>query len=229
MFSAEQDLTNAFLKLAKTFLCQLEDRPVRHYFLVEEFDSQHGIADLVLGTFKKSPGGRKDFSRKSINRNWLRPLINFEKNSILDMAEFMDIYGISKKTAGVVLQEYSAAGFLQPMQGKQYKVLKNYQPITETIISIEAKLRNWKKALQQACRYKRFSNQSYVLLDDHYVKPALRQIDLFKEVNVGLLSMTDAGYNLHFKPQKIEVKNTHSYLRLNETAFDHFKLKWASA
>jgi hypothetical protein len=46
------------------------------------------------------------------------------------------------------------------------------------------KLKNWKRALHQAHRYQWFANQSYVLLPESNIQPALKKIELFKNFNV---------------------------------------------
>jgi hypothetical protein len=45
-------------------------------------------------------------------------------------------------------------------------------------------LKNWKRALYQAHRYKWFANEAYVLLPESNIKPALNQIELFEQYNV---------------------------------------------
>jgi hypothetical protein len=105
----------------------------------------------------------------------------------------------------------------------QYRVVREYQLFIDNIVSIEAKLKNWKRALYQAIRYKQFSNESYVLLDKKNVRPAVKNLFLFKEKNVGLLSMDYDGYTLHYKPHVEDVKKSHSFFRLNEAVFESLK------
>lgn len=70
-------------------------------------------------------------------------------------------------------------------------------------IAFEMKLRNWKRALKQAYRYKSFSEYSYVLMDNECIDPALKQIDLFKKSNIGLLGIDNKGtIYRYFIPQK---------------------------
>ncbi len=55
-----------------------------------------------------------------------------------------------------------------------------------SLISIEGKLQNWKKALEQAARNRLFSSYSYVVIDAKKARPAVKQIDRFKQSGVGL-------------------------------------------
>src|SRR5699024_4364390 len=71
--------------------------------------------------------------------------------------------------------------------------------------AIEAKLRNWKRALQQAYRYRWFAEYAYVVLDHHYSGPAITQLNLFKKHNVGLASIDSKGNIIkHYHPKRKE-------------------------
>lgn len=68
-------------------------------------------------------------------------------------------------------------------------------------MAIEFKLRNWKRALTQAYRYKSFSNYSIVILDEHYIRPALLNLDMFIKANIGLCGLSDVGqFKVYQKP-----------------------------
>jgi len=223
MFSFERDLVQAFKNVAEDFLQFSFGRSISQYFLVEEFDSHCGIADLVMGTYL--PFEDNALSRRTINWNWVRPIL--DEGQDIEINEFISTYGISRTTAFVRLKEYAEAGFLEERCKGRYRVLRKYRPVTETIVSIEAKLRNWQRALHQAIRYKRFSNKSYVLLDEEYVKPALKSIHLFQEKNIGLMSMDHNSYTIHYKPKANGTSETHAFLRLNEAVVDYFNKQLA--
>lgn len=59
--------------------------------------------------------------------------------------------------------------------------------------AIEAKLKDWKRALKQAYRYRWFAEYSFVVLDDHYASPAIKNIDQFKKYNIGLATLNKEG------------------------------------
>jgi DNA-binding HxlR family transcriptional regulator len=227
MFSEEKDLVQAFKNVATDFLKYSLGKPTSPFFLVEEFDSHCGIADLVMGTYLLLE--RQELSRKTISWNWVRPIFNLNEDQEIEMDGFMQTYSISKTTARARLKEYSEAGFLKKVSRGQYRVVREYKLVTDTIISIEAKLKNWHRALHQAIRYKRFSNKSYVLLDRKHVRPALKNIHTFQERNIGLLSMDNEGYAIHHSPKGKDAPQTHSFFRLNEAAFDCFKEQGAYA
>lgn len=77
--------------------------------------------------------------------------------------------------------------------------------VADKIISVEYKLSNWKRALQQAFKYLSFSNESYVILDEPFVKRAQKNIDMFHRSNIGLGYVDNDGKIIFcHKPQTQE-------------------------
>lgn len=218
MFATEDQLINSFLRKSDTFLKSLLGRKISSYFVLNEFNSQFGIADIVLGTFR--PQSSKERTGKSLNLNWLMPLASFKSGQKIELSEFQERYSLSRRSASSRIKAYEDAGYLHKVNDCTYEVAKEYQPITEFVVSIEAKLRDWKRASQQAQRYKRFSDFSFVLLDDSYSEPALKHLSKFKESNIGLITASKNKFKVHYVPMKNEMKYNEYYLRVNEAAFE---------
>lgn len=68
------------------------------------------------------------------------------------------------------------------------------------IISIEFKLKNWKRAIKQAYRYKTFSYRTYVFMDEKYINSANNNIDFFKKYNIGLCGVGKKNIQLYYEP-----------------------------
>lgn len=67
--------------------------------------------------------------------------------------------------------------------------------------AMEMKLRNWRRALIQAFRYRAFANCAFVVLDAANARPALQNIDLFRRSSVGLITVDVAGdVEIHYAP-----------------------------
>ena len=82
-----------------------------------------------------------------------------------------------------------------------FVLIDNLKNHINYIISIELKLRNWKRALNQAFRYRAFSNESYVILDEHYIELGLKNIEYFKKFNIGLGSINlNSEIKIFYKP-----------------------------
>lgn len=72
-----------------------------------------------------------------------------------------------------------------------------------SIVSFELKLKDWKRAATQAFRYKSFSNIAYVVLPKKNIRSALRNIEIFKQYNIGLAKFDkDNNFEILFKPQE---------------------------
>lgn len=82
-----------------------------------------------------------------------------------------------------------------------YVIFEKTEKNLKYIIGIELKLKDWKQGIIQAFRYKNFSNDVYVILDNNFINPAIKKIEEFKKYNVGLASF-DKEYNfkIHYVP-----------------------------
>lgn len=67
------------------------------------------------------------------------------------------------------------------------------------VIAIEAKLKKWKHALQQAYRNQCFADLSYVLLPSSEVNKALKFNGEFDKRGVGLCSVTEDGIDIVYQ------------------------------
>jgi len=153
----------------------------------------------------KAPNSRKNFgsvsSRKRGESNFLRA---FER------AYFAQVGG------GIVANE-----FAQPQLGvadlvwidwsqgdhdeeftavSLEKILKR-----RTLISFEAKLKNWQQALQQAYRYRYFSDKAIVVMPFENANPALKHIEVFDELKVGLWTFEKSSNRIrkHYTPTRV--------------------------
>ena len=221
MFEREDDLVNAFSEKTEKFLSLLTKRQTGKRFLIHEFDSKFGIADLILGTTNKSFANQ--IKRPAININWVYPLDSLEKIGHFSEKDFRDKFSLTAQSAKKRLKEYETAGFLFHNQDDTYFVSQPYQSVTDLVVSIEAKLKDWKRALIQASRYKRFSDYSFVLLDEHFSRPAIENIERFKDTNIGLIVMSDRKFKILFKPIRNERKMREYSLRLDEFIFSQLK------
>ncbi len=222
MFPTENDLVSAFKNKSKTFLQTVCNKTVSRHFIIPEFDSYTGVADLILGTYR--PYLSKKSNREIINLNWLFPLINFKKGHIFNLQEFAEKYSLPQNSARLKLNEYIDAGFLSKHKNSSFKVIKKYDLICDEVIAIEAKLKNWKKALSQAIRYKKISDYSFVLLDETYASPAISNIELFNQHNIGLITMQDSKFKIHASPKKKNIKKEEYFIRVNEAAYGYFSM-----
>ena len=220
-FSSENILIETFLTKPKAFYRQATGKNLDRYYVLREFDSGYGIADIVIGTF--TPYLSVRHLRKTIDANWVGTLVDAQKQSPFTVAEFSERYGVSLSTTREKLNQFVAAGFLQKNKQRQYSSAKKYKIAVGTSVAVEAKLKHWKQALNQARRYQRFAQYSYVLLDKQYSAPAEANLEIFKQHNVGLISMNGYKATIHYSPVKRVVPQSGHFYRLNEAVYDYFR------
>lgn len=76
---------------------------------------------------------------------------------------------------------------------------------SKKIITIEMKLKNWKRALIQAYKYKSFSDVSYVCVDEKNIDTILKHLEEFKKYNIGLISIShEKKINIYNMPNQEE-------------------------
>lgn len=90
--------------------------------------------------------------------------------------------------------------------------------IIDRSVAIEAKVRDWRKGLKQAMRYKSFADKSYLAVYESHVSKPLEYLDIFRAMNIGLISVSDCGVNVHYEPldNKIDYRKS---LLASERAF----------
>ena len=221
MFKKEDDLVNAFSKKASKLLRQLYEGKSLGRFLIHEFDSQFGIADLVFGVTTEA--AKQQVKRRPLNINWVFPLTTLIENETFSSKDFEARFALSQISARKRLMEYETAGFLSRNQNGIYIVSHSYRPVTDMVISIEAKLKDWRRALLQASRYRRFSDYTFVLLDRQFGKPATEHIQQFHTNNVGLILMDKDKFEIVYKPTLNRKKMMEYSLRLNEAIIGHLR------
>lgn len=193
------------------FKCELDLVRAFHAFLkcgglpsqthvVLEFESGHGIADIVIF------GARELFEKRAVEFAKIPPryAVIFGRELLPKKflaQQFSDLTGAGVGASVRVLNMLVKQSMLTRLKNGTYEGLGGVSSPIDTVVSIEAKLRDWRRALRQAYRYREFSNQSWVLMDAYRVTPALAQIQQFVRSGVGLASINTSGeLFIHHEP-----------------------------
>lgn len=184
---------NSELDLVKTFYTFLKcgGLPSQAH-VVLEFESGHGIADIVIF------GACELFEKRAVEFAKIPPryAVIFGRELLPKKflaQQFAELTGASIGASVRVLNMLVKQGLLTRLKNGMYEGLDSVSSPIDTVVSIEAKLRDWRRALRQAYRYREFSNQSWVLMDAYRVSPALAQIQQFIRSGVGLASINTSG------------------------------------
>lgn len=213
MFENEQLLVEEIVNVLEFGSWKLPKRTNQDNMKVlREVNLGYGIADLVVALY-----GDVDESRKAfLNSTQIRILRIIEKNPGIIANKIIDKTKASSKTVKYGLDLLASENLIQ-INTDGIRPNGTYVSTLKNAIAIEAKLKDWKRALKQAYRYKWFSDCSYVCLPSTNIKPATVNIESFKKLQVGLISVSkDSGFNVIYNPRPTKPICAEMNLLLNE-------------
>jgi hypothetical protein len=183
-FATEHELVRCFESVA------VERLP--KFSRMVEVDSKNGIADVVF--FELNSNRKQDLALGYVDPRWAYALRAIQYRKFFTTEQFATWACVSTKTAAQVLWAYVAAGYCEHCPSSN-RWIKRKQPrlLAKKIFAVEAKLRDWRRALEQARRYREYAHQSWVLLDKNHIRPALKNTDAFERANVGLAMISVDG------------------------------------
>lgn len=74
---------------------------------------------------------------------------------------------------------------------------------TGYVTTFEIKIRDWRKAIKQSIRYRYYSNRVIVVLPKENINPAIKHLEMFKQLEIGLWSFDKQSSELfkYFTPR----------------------------
>lgn len=159
--------------------------------IFQEVSLGFGIADMVVSVVKESVP-YDSMAINEMNALEIHIYTLLESEGSLTFSEMRDITRIEKYQLRKSISLLVDKGFIE--EGQQgYGVCKRFDLVFKYNYAIEAKLKNWRRALYQAYRYRWFAEYAYVVMDQHHCKPAIAHKELFKKYNVGLAAIDLSG------------------------------------
>lgn len=194
-FRSEEQLVNAIVACVK-------HANRRDYRVELEVDAGVGIADLVLA--KRAARTTEALQALAGITPRLAVLLSPEVcRNITSKETLAASLGTTESGTARVLTLLSSLGLVK-RQADSLLVSPITKPPFERVIAVEAKLSEWQRVLVQAYRNLQFANESWVVLDHKYVRPALSQIARFKAAGVGLASMERGrGLYVHLEAENV--------------------------
>ena len=172
---------------------------------------------------------------KDYQNNYHHPVNNFNhanfwgKNSEHEFGNhFVRWFGSLSDKKIVAIRELPipGSGIADFVVVKKHNCTKTDKPRT-IVQAFEFKIKDWRKGLMQAHRYKYFSNSSILVVPSHTIKPAQKSIDLFKQLGVGLWAFNaSAGIvtkTFTPRPKKVLDARRAAYV-LNKAYGDHLHI-----
>lgn len=131
----------------------------------------------------------------------LKLIPDTEQYSHIDVKTIAQNVGLSPSyLMSKILNTLRRNNYIVIQDGKCAKI-NGVHPYSKTLVSVEAKVKDWKHAGEQALRHQKFVNQAYVALPSQHIRPALNNLDAFKNANLGLLEVNTQDQIIqHFIP-----------------------------
>lgn len=202
-FESEELLIETFLKTG------IKNSFKKNFKVVREFEIGSGRADIVLVQIDD----QSCFLNNEIVLNPTDILISgilFHKKPI-SIRTLITRTGLNKNKLLASLKNLQDKNLIEEIGTECYIRNKNLTPYYKYLIAIEGKLSRWEEALTQAYRNRLFSNESYVLLDNKYIYNAYKNLDAFKQSNVGLMSIDESSQDIKiiYRPKKGKPLSNH--------------------
>jgi len=193
-FNTERELVELF----KRSFTNMAD-PNKNSKILEEVSLGFGIADLVISEYKDCVSCFEREQLTPIDINVYQIIKNKKR---ISFEAIINTTRSNKQSISKSLEKLIKGCFVKK-EDSYYEFTNKYELSFKKSIAFEAKLRNWKKALTQAYRYKWFADYSYVVLDHDHSKSAIENIQIFKDANIGLITIsTDGSLEYYHSPQK---------------------------
>ncbi|QKK09394.1 MAG: hypothetical protein HND58_15330 [Planctomycetota bacterium] len=176
--------------------------PGRRTFLMDEVEGIHGRVDRMMVSLPSSLRPTKTRSQLLQQETCCRIIVALRARQPKVLAQLAVDTGRSRETIRFWLSRMTDADLVRVTSTGSYILgPKSDLPDCE-IWCFEGKLRDWKRALYQATRYRAFAHRSFVVMPDDLIQPAERQVDRFRLARVGLMSLdADGRFRMITKPR----------------------------
>jgi len=220
MFKTENCLVATSIPQCRTLASRA--KPIEDGVLVlQEVNMGFGIADIVVVQLDlKSDKREKESQFLSRVDVTLYKLI--EKEIQISPSLMEERTRLSKRAVKSSLDKLCCLEFISFNDNGEAFVLNKYETSISQSIAIEVKLKDWRRALNQAYRYKWFATESYVLLDEAKSGPAKKNICEFVKIGVGLLTVDLSGsMEIVYDPGISSPIDNRMAMLLNEKVLEH--------
>lgn len=192
MFDTEDDLMAAFdSALAHSELWL--SAPGRCTFTMEEVEGIHGRVDRMMVSLPSGVRPAKARSNLLQQETCCRIIVALKAKQPKSVDRLALEIGRSRATVRDWLAQMEREELVRAVSAAGYVLgPKSDLPDCE-IWCFEGKLKDWKRALYQATRYRAFANRSFVVMPEQFIRSAEAQVDRFRSARIGLLALDDSG------------------------------------
>lgn len=191
------------------------------YTRLDEFEYANGRCDLVYAKESEAYLERRveelGISTSMLSADQLMTFLHLKGRGEIKKEYLMEIGALDEDRKRKALDFLIGNNFIIESKDNKVRTAPNLRRHVLESISIELKLKNWKKALEQAVRSKSYSEYQYVALPESSILPAQENIDAFISSNIGLVEIfDDSDFHIHHKPTEEDPYSPVHQWRLNE-------------
>ncbi len=179
-------------------LAAYAERLARGATVMFEVPTTAGVPDVILLVIDEEACKERAVSTPLVEQVDLRIMIGasaargslercWSERELADLALISEAH--LKRT---VLPRLSDGGHLAPVGGG-WRLVRRYRSLARRVVTIEAKLRDWRGAVGQAARHAAVADRAWVALDSATITPARSHESWFTTYGVGLLSVSSEG------------------------------------
>jgi hypothetical protein len=181
----------------------------KEWRVLREVDAKVGVADIVAVPILSDQSLAAAKALRTIPIR-LAPLTTPPVSDQVDSVQkLMELTGMTRDSAIRAARMLEKAG-LATRNGDYLEIHPIPCPPFQHVIAIEAKLRDWRRALVQAYRNLQFATQSWVVLDHHWTVND-NTLQAFARANVGLASYSvDGQLYIHVSANSVTPRNLQS-------------------
>lgn len=207
----------SFLKefLASSFFADINKNHKYKASIIQEPYTGFGYADLVCIIWDQSIRNKWSDKRNQLDITDIKILHHLYNVKIFkEKSEITKELGFSLRNANKSVGKLLEAELVTMNKQNKIKIkLTKEIFFIKEIISIEAKLHNWKRALEQSVNNTYFSSQSYTLFPDKIITKRL--LEEYINTDVGIISF-EKSYRVIIKPKRRTIPSSMSSWFFNE-------------
>lgn len=161
----------------------------------QEFSAGTGTADVVMFSIDDKILSKRLKRQKAALTDYrlLSAYLAIERQPGITLGELVAMLNFSLKSLeSDILPELKNAKLVE-LEDNGFKLVDDIVEQTPVLkcVAIEAKVKDWRGGLKQACRYKEFADESYLAIYKKHSTAAIQHKDLFEALGIGLLIVDD--------------------------------------
>lgn len=211
MEGPENDMVDAFLK----HYIQKFERKNFKFKVLKEVYAESGIPDILIVVWEGMDKKGWPPKRNNLDKTDIKILhhISLSGKRGIRFKRILEQLGYPKKIANKSINKLVDAELID-FNGTTARI-KDFESsfFVREIISIEAKISDWKNAFRQAQLNENFSSHSYVLLPDEAIN---ENVLASSNGNLGILSQSKSGAKLKVRAKKSKLPGSYFSWLINE-------------